>query len=147
MWDSLSSFSTFLLRLIRWFKIWAGMDTPSIYEKMEVDELLALYMSFEHVHRDDMGEYSRQEIYKLITCSIDIDNKMVMDLWKDYCREYRDVTELEFPYSPGEDLYDLESYYKMLDLYFQFSRKVGLPVQPRTWPRRDAAQRRKSAVF
>ena len=110
-------------------KIWAGMDTPSIYEKMEVDELLALYMSFEHVHRDDMGEYSRQEIYKLITCSIDIDNKMVMDLWKDYCREYRDVTELEFPYSPGEDLYDLESYYKMLDLYFQFSRKVGLPVQ------------------
>ena len=76
-----------------------------------------------------MGEYSRQEIYKLITCSIDIDNKMVMDLWKDYCREYRDVTELEFPYSPGEDLYDLESYYKMLDLYFQFSRKVGLPVQ------------------
>ena len=27
-------------------KIWAGMDTPSIYEKMEVDELLALYMSF-----------------------------------------------------------------------------------------------------
>ena len=110
-------------------KIWAGMDTPSIYEKMEVDELLALYMSFEHVHRDDMGEYSRQEIYKLITCSIDIDNKMVMDLWKDYCREYRDVTELEFPYSPGEDLYELESYYKMLDLYFQFSRKVGLPVQ------------------
>ena len=39
------------------------------------------------------------------------------------------MTELEFPYSPGEDLYDLESYYKMLDLYFQFSRKVGLPVQ------------------
>ena len=33
------------------------------------------------------------------------------------------------PYSPGPDLYDLESYYKMLDLYFQFSRKVGLPVQ------------------
>ena len=40
-----------------------------------------------------------------------------------------DVEELQFPYSPGPDLYDLESYYKMLDLYFQFSRKVGLPVQ------------------
>lgn len=39
------------------------------------------------------------------------------------------VEELQFPYSPGPDLYDLESYYKMLDLYFQFSRKVGLPVQ------------------
>lgn len=110
-------------------KIWASMDTPSIYEKMEVDELLALYMTFGHVHQDDMDEFTRQEIYKLITCSIDIDNKMVMDLWKDYCRDYRAVDELEFPYCPGDDLYGLESYYKMLDLYFQFSRKAGLPVQ------------------
>ena len=110
-------------------KIWAGMETPSIYEKMEVDELLSLYMSFEHVHARDMEDFSKQEIYKLITCSVDIDNKMVMDLWKDYCRDYKDVDELEFPYSPGPDLYDLESYYKMLDLYFQFSRKVGLPIQ------------------
>ena len=110
-------------------KIWAGMSPPAIYEKMEVDELLALYMNFEQVHRGHLDEFTKQEIYKLITCSVDIDNKMVMDLWKDYCREYRDVDELEFPYSPGPDLYDLESYYKMLDLYFQFSRKVGLPIQ------------------
>lgn len=26
-------------------KIWASMETPSIYEKMEVDELLALYVA------------------------------------------------------------------------------------------------------
>lgn len=110
-------------------KIWAGMDTPSIYEKMEVDELLALYQNFVDVHFDDMEEFPKQEIYKLITCAIDIDNKLVMDLWRDYCRDYREVDELEFPFSPGDDLYDLESYYKMLDLYFQFSRKVGLPVQ------------------
>lgn len=110
-------------------KIWAGMETPSIYEKMEVDELLSLYMNFAQVHRDDMEEFPKQEIYKLITCSVDIDNRMVMDLWRDYCRDYREVEELEFPYSPGPDLYDLESYYKMLDLYFQFSRKTGLPIQ------------------
>ena len=68
-------------------KIWAGMETPSIYEKMEVDELLALYVSFEHVQQDHMDEFSKEEIYKLITCSVDIDNKLVMDLWKDYCRD------------------------------------------------------------
>lgn len=110
-------------------KIWAGMEAPAIYEKMEVDELLSLYVSFEHVHRGHMEEFSKQEIYRLITCSVDIDNKLVMELWRDYCKVYRDEDELEFPYSPGPDLYDLESYYKMLDLYFQFSRKVGLPVQ------------------
>ena len=53
----------------------------------------------------------------------------VFSLWFVSCDEYRDADELEFPYSPGDDLYDLESYYKMLDLYFQFSRKAGLPVQ------------------
>ena len=110
-------------------KIWAGMEAPSIYEKMEVDELLALYMAFARVHREDLHEFSRQEIYKLITCSVDIDNRMVMDLWRDYCREYRDVDELEFPYCPGDSLQDQESYYKMLDLYFQFSRKTGLAIQ------------------
>lgn len=110
-------------------KIWASMDTPSIYEKMEVDELLALYMTFLQVHQDDMESFTSQEIYKLITCSVDIDNKIVRDLWKDYCKDYRDTDELEFPYSPGDDLHGLESYYKMLDLYFQFSRKTGLPVQ------------------
>ncbi len=110
-------------------KIWAGMDAPALYQKMEVDELLSLYQSFLTVHGHHMEEFSKQEIYKLITCAIDINNKLVVDLWKDYCREYREVDELEFPYSPGNDLYDLESYYKMLDLYFQFSRKVGLPVQ------------------
>lgn len=110
-------------------KIWAGMDTPSIYEKMEVDELLALYQLFEEVHAEDLGEFTKQEIYKLITCAVDIDNKLVMELWRDYCRDYRDAAELPFPYRPGEDLYDLESYYKMLDLYFQFSRKAGLPVR------------------
>ncbi len=110
-------------------KIWASMDAPAIYQKMEVDELLALYQHFLMVHRERLNEFEKQEIYKLITCAIDINNKLVVDLWKDYCREYREVDELEFPYSPGNDLYDLESYYKMLDLYFQFSRKVGLPVQ------------------
>lgn len=110
-------------------KIWAGMDAPPLYQKMEVDELLSLYQSFLAVHGSHMEEFSKHEIYKLITCAIDINNKLVVDLWKDYCREYRAAEELEFPYSPGGDLYDLESYYKMLDLYFQFSRKVGLPVQ------------------
>ncbi len=110
-------------------KIWAGMDAPALYQKMEVDELLSLYQSFLAVHGSHMEEFSKHEIYKLITCAIDINNKLVVDLWKDYCREYRTAEELEFPYSPGGDLYDLESYYKMLDLYFQFSRKVGLPVQ------------------
>lgn len=109
-------------------KIWVAMDTPYLYCKMEVDELLALYQAFVSVNGRELETFTKQEIYKLITCSVDLNNRYVMDLWKDYCREYRDVDELDFPCTIGNDLYDLESYYKMLDLYFQFSRKVGLPI-------------------
>lgn len=110
-------------------KIWVAMDTPYLYRKMEVDELLALYQAFTSVNGRNLGTFTKQEIYKLITCSIDLNNRYVMDLWKDYCREYRDVEALDFPCTIGEDLYDLESYYKMLDLYFQFSRKMGMPIE------------------
>lgn len=107
-------------------KIWVTMDTPYLYRKMEVDELLALYQAFVSIRIPD--EIAKQEIYKLITCSIDLNNRYVMDLWKDYCKEYQYVEELDFPCTIGDNLYDLETYYKMLDLYFQFSRKVGLPM-------------------
>lgn len=110
-------------------KIWVAMDTPYLYRKMEVDELLALYQAFVHINGIQLDEFKKEEIYKLITCSIDLNNRYVMNLWRDYCREYRQVEELDFPYTIGENLYDLESYYKMLDLYFQFSRKVNLPIQ------------------
>ena len=43
----------------------------------------ALYQNFVDVHFDDMEEFPKQEIYKLITCATDIDNKLVMDLWRD----------------------------------------------------------------
>ena len=36
-------------------KIWAGMDAPAIYQKMEVDELLSLYQSFVSVHGGPYG--------------------------------------------------------------------------------------------
>ena len=128
-------------------KIWASMETPSIYEKMEVDELLALYVSFEHVQRDHMDEFSKEEIYKLITCSVDIDNKLVMDLWKDYCRDYRDVEELQFPYSPGPDLYDLESYYKMTGSVFPVFQKSGTACSGRKSGGRAQEHRRRDQPY
>ena len=70
-----------------------------------------------------MEEFSKEEIYKLITRSVDIDNKLVMDLWKDYCRDYRDVEELQFPYSPGPDLYDLKAIIKCWISIFSFPEK------------------------
>ncbi len=125
-------------------KIWADMDAPAIYQKMEVDELLSLYKVFCRPWRH-MEEFSKPEIYKLIRCAVDINNKLVMDLWKDYCLEYRDADELEFPYSPGDDLYDLESYYKMLTYIFSFpagrsSDTVGKP------DRRNAARRKRKSA-
>ena len=127
-------------------KIWAGMEAPAIYEKMEVDELLSLYMSFERIHGDHLEEFTKQEIYKLITCSVDIDNRLVMDLWKDYCREYREVDELEFP-TVRERIFTIwKAIIKCWIFIFSFHGRQDFLSRKKTCSMKGGAQRRRSAV-
>ena len=61
----------------------------------------------------------------MITCSIDAKNSEVVDLWLDYCRNYDGDEPLRFPYLSYSRLEDLETGYKCLDLYYQFSRRMS----------------------
>lgn len=127
-------------------KIWASMDAPAIYQKMEVDELLALYQHFLMVHRDRLNEFAKPEIYKLITCAIDINNKMVVDLWKDYCREYREVDELEFPYSPARICMIWKAITRCWICIFSFPGRRGCLFRLKILHRSAMRQRKRSAV-
>ena len=128
-------------------KIWASMETPSIYEKMEVDELLALYVSFEHVQRDHMDEFSKEEIYKLITCSVDIDNKLVMDLWKDYCRDYRDVEDCSFHTVRDRICMIWKAIIKCWICISSFPEKWDCLFRKKIWWKSAGTQKKRSAVF
>ncbi|MCC8168603.1 MAG: hypothetical protein LIO37_04605 [Clostridiales bacterium] len=64
----------------------------------------------------------------MITCPIDIKDREVVDLWNQYCTSYMADVSLARPSirrTRQEGLMRLESYYKKLDLYYQFSYRMG----------------------
>jgi ATP-dependent RNA helicase SUPV3L1/SUV3 len=64
----------------------------------------------------------------MLTCSIDIKNKDIVDLWLYYCKTYTADVMLKFPTPQlcrDKGLIRYETYYKMLDLYHQFSVRMG----------------------
>ena len=105
-------------------KTWYSLNSPDIFKRMNVEQLIDMYTAF--ALNNKVEEFTKEEIYSLITCPIDMDNQIIMGLWHKYCREYRDVYNFDVPKMNTftKDLNILETHYKKLDLYFQFSRKT-----------------------
>ena len=64
----------------------------------------------------------------MISCPIDIKDREVVKLWLEYCQTYSADISLAHPRLGDLNLRGLpryETYYKQLDLYYQFSRRFG----------------------
>ena len=64
----------------------------------------------------------------MLTCSIDIKNRDIVWLWLYYCQTYTADIRMDFPtleMCTDAGLMKYETYYKMLDLYHQFSNRIG----------------------
>lgn len=109
------------------FETWKKMAPSSLYKKMDISELLYLYEIFKEIHADDFHEFSNREIYRILSCSIDSHEEAVLELWKKYCKTFNKTYRLDFPLHDGYTAYDLEIYYKKLELYAIFSITMGLP--------------------
>lgn len=112
-------------------KTWATFETPNIYKRMKIDEIMYMYHSFKSIRKGILSDYTKEEIYNLITCPVDIGNQELIELWQSYCRDYKSLTELEIPNIDFNiaELAELETFYRKLDLYFQFSRKNYLTIK------------------
>ena len=106
-------------------KTWAQIKAPKLYTKMNIDNLLTMYNNLKEAA--DINEFNKKELYKFITCPIDIKNNDVVSLWISYCEAYHYVSDVELPLLTKDilDLNVLETHYKKLDLYYQFSRKMN----------------------
>lgn len=103
-------------------KAWESIKPPAIYNKMDLSEMLFLYA---HLKKSKLiKKYSKEDIYKMITCSVDIKNDDLVELWLYYCNTYQKYDYLDFPGTYGVDLADLEKEYRALDLYYQFSKRL-----------------------
>ena len=67
-------------------------------------------------------------LYRMLTCSIDTRNRDVVALWLYYCKTYSADVSLHFPalmMCSDAGLLRYETFYKLLDLYYQFSHRFG----------------------
>ena len=108
-------------------KIWYSVTPSEPFVKENIDEALYLYEQAKRYKNQIDGFENKHLIYKMITCPIDIKDRRVVMLWLDYCRTYMADVSLEKPafYRDRKGgIAQYETYYKQLDLYYQFSRRM-----------------------
>jgi ATP-dependent RNA helicase SUPV3L1/SUV3 len=109
-------------------KIWKSVNPSPPFEKISIDEILFLYDRAYQVRGEIDGFDNKYMLFRMLTCSIDIKNKDIVDLWLYYCKTYTADVMLKFPTPQlcrDKGLIRYETYYKMLDLYHQFSVRMG----------------------
>lgn len=107
--------------LIETLKIWKSIATGGFYVKQDIDRTLNLC---EKVMRIYDG-FDKKELLKLASIPFDEDNKTVSALFNEYVLLYSYSQSIFKPELEYESLYDLEDYYKCLDLYYSFSKNMG----------------------
>lgn len=108
-------------------KIWHEVTPSEPFVKENIDEALYLYDQAKKVKNRIDGFENKHVLYKMITCPIDIKDRRVVDLWLDYCQTYTADVSLEKPVlhrDKSRGIMQYETYYKQLDLYYQFSHRM-----------------------
>lgn len=109
-------------------KVWKSVEPSPPFEKVSIDEMLFLYERAYKERKDIDGFEDKRTLYRMLTCSIDIKNRDIVELWLYYCETYTADVSVHFPalsMCTDKGLMKYETFYKMLDLYHQFSTRLG----------------------
>ena len=90
--------------------------------------MLFLYEKAYKERKEIDGFEDKHLLYRMLTCSIDIKNRDIVALWLYYCKTYTADVALHFPalmMCTDAGIQQYETYYKQLDLYYQFSTRLG----------------------
>ena len=108
-------------------KIWYNVRPSRPFVKENIDEAMILYDLARKCRGKIDGFDNKRLLYKMITCPIDIKDKKVVSLWLDYCKSYSADVGLFHPrFRPQKQggIMQYETYYKQLELYYQFSHRM-----------------------
>ncbi len=108
-------------------KIWHDVTPTSPFVKENIDEALYLYEQAKRQKEMIDGFGNKHILYRMITCPIDIKDRWVVALWLLYCKTYTADVSLEKPVlrrDKSRGILQYETYYKQLDLYYQFSHRM-----------------------
>lgn len=113
-------------------KIWHSVTPSDPFVKENIDEALSLYELAQKWRTQIDGFEDKRTLYRMITCPIDIKDKKVVSLWLSYCKNYTADVSLERPkleYGIRKGIQQYETYYKQLDLYYQFSHRMQKVIE------------------
>lgn len=111
--------------------IWKSVEIEAPFEKVSIEDVLFLYERAYRDRKEIDGFEDKHILYRMLTCSIDIRNRDVVALWLYYCKTYTADVSLHFPalmMCSDSGLIRYETFYKLLDLYYQFSVRLGKEI-------------------
>ena len=114
--------------LDRILQVWYSVAPTEPFEKENIEEILYLYEKAYKERELIDGFEDKHILFRMISCPIDIKDREVVKLWLNYCQTYSADITLSYPRLSALNLRGLpryETYYKQLDLYYQFSRRFG----------------------
>lgn len=126
-------------------RVWHSVQTPPPFEKVSIEDTLFLYdQASRHKEQID-GFNNKNMLYRMISCPIDVKDRKVVSLWLRYCQTYTADVSLAHPDKRDIDssgILKYETYYKELDLYYQFSSRMGKVIDMKWLAReRDHTER------
>lgn len=106
---------------------WEQTKNQPMYDKISMDESVKKYRYLKNYRRKLSYMEDRKFVLSLITCPFDVKDREVLRLWLRYCEN--PTKQHNCPMLPQDfSLEGLESYYKQLDLYTQFSGRMSWEV-------------------
>lgn len=108
-------------------QLWHEEEAKAPFHKISIEDMLLLYRAAYRKKEWIPGFSDKYLLYRMITCPIDVKDRDVLGLWLSYCENYMADVSLEKPRLHGrlQGLAKYETYYKKLDLYYQFSVRMG----------------------
>lgn len=109
-------------------KVWHDTAPPPPFVKVSIEDTLFLYDQASRRREYIDGFEDKRALYRMISCPIDVKDKAVVELWLHYCETY--TADISLPYPDKNRIGTSgiarhETYYKELDLYYQFSVRMG----------------------
>ncbi|MCM1266587.1 MAG: hypothetical protein NC302_01670 [Bacteroidales bacterium] len=112
------------LELDEIIEAWEKTEDPPLYDKISMKESVDKYRYLRDYRRKIDYMEDRKLVLALITCPFDVKDREVLRLWLHYCE--KPEKQQNCPMLPRDfSLEGLESYYKQLDLYTQFSARMA----------------------
>ncbi len=106
---------------------WEKTKNLPMYDKISMTESVKKYRYLKNYRRKLSYMEDRKFVLSLITCPFDVKDREVLRLWLRYCE--RPTETHNCPMLPQDfSLEGLESYYKQLDLFTQFSGRMNWEV-------------------